>query len=69
MNIVSLIADLQARPNQIAVYRAISAHYKSCNRPNEAQAFDELIRKKFNDNDPNIDQEQRKDDTKDSGID
>ena len=37
------IAELQANPQSIAAYRGLVKYYKSCNRTNEAQAFEELI--------------------------
>jgi len=46
MNIVRLYADLQASPTKMA-YERIAAYYKNCNRTNEAEAFEELIKEKY----------------------
>jgi hypothetical protein len=69
MNIVNLYAELQVHPHQVAIYRKIAAYYKSCNMMNEAEAFEELIRKGFHVNDPDFDQEQRQNHSEDAGID
>lgn len=47
MSILKLIADLQINPlNQVA-YRRIAEHYAALGRPNEAAAFEELLKRKF----------------------
>ena len=66
MKIVKLYAELQINPRNIKAYRGLAEHYKNCNMENEHQAFLELIDRKFNDHNPNPDQEQRQDNSKDS---
>lgn len=60
MKIVNLYSELQNNPRNVAVYRQVAEHYKSCNRHNEAQAFLELIERKYA-NSPSVDEEQRTD--------
>jgi hypothetical protein len=60
MKIVSLYAELQTNPRNVSVYRQLAEHYKSCNRHNEAQAFMELIERKYAERPPS-DEKQRSD--------
>jgi hypothetical protein len=64
MNIVKLFADLQTNPTKMA-YKEIASYYKSCNRNNEAEAFEELIKEKYGHRTP-VDQKQQQDNTKNS---
>ena len=61
MLIINLYAKLQLNPRGYAIYSQISDFYQSMGMENEAEAFKELIRKKFNDSNSDVDQEQRKD--------
>ena len=56
MKIVQLYSELQMNPRNIGVYRQIVDYYKSCNKTEEAEAFEELIKKKFHVNHTNPDQ-------------
>lgn len=62
MNITNLYADLQANPYSKSAYRKLAEHYKSIGMNNEAEAFLELIRRKFDAHSTNADEEQRADD-------
>ena len=62
MKIVQLYAELQTNPRNAAAYRQIVEHYKSCNRPDEAEAFEELIKRKFHANHSNPNPKQPEDD-------
>lgn len=46
MNIVRLYADLQAKPTKLT-YQQIADYFKSCNKDNESEAFEELIKKRY----------------------
>lgn len=59
MNIVKLFADLQMNPTKM-VYKDIANYYKSCNRTNEAEAFEELLKEKYGHSTP-INQKQQQD--------
>lgn len=58
MHVMNLYAELQINPRSIVSYRKISDYYAKINMTNEAEAFLELIRKKFNVDNPSIDKEQ-----------
>lgn len=58
MIIMNLYAQLQINPRNIVIYREIAEYYRKNNKTNEADAFIELIRKKFHANDSSIDQKQ-----------
>lgn len=60
MNVLNLHAELQSNPKGIAIYRKLAQEYQRLGMENESKAFLELIRRKFNDNNSNADQEQRK---------
>jgi hypothetical protein len=62
MNIVQLYAELQTNTRNVAVYRQIVDHYKNCNRLDEAEAFEELVQRKFHANRPNSNPKQPEDD-------
>jgi len=47
MQLTNLYAELQANPRNVVVYRELAKYYQSIDMENEAQAFLELIRKKF----------------------
>lgn len=59
MTLLSLFAELQINPWSVAAYRQLAEHYKSCNMQNEAEAFQELIRRKLDVDSPHPDQEQQ----------
>lgn len=58
MNITNLFAELQVNPRSVATYRKLVDHYKNCNLLNEAEAFEELIKRKFHADSPTSHQEQ-----------
>ena len=62
MKTINLYADLQANPYSKSAYRKLAEHYKSVGMNNEAEAFLELIRRKFDADSANADEEQRGDD-------
>ena len=64
MKIVKLFAELQANPTPV-LYQQIADHYKNCNRPNEAEAFELLIKERYG-NSPDCHKEQREDDPQDT---
>ena len=66
MTIINFYSELQMKPRNKVVYRKIIDHYKSMNMHNEADAFQYLIKRKFDDNGTYIDKEQYKNDSKDS---
>jgi hypothetical protein len=66
MILIKLYAELQANPRSVATYRKLAEHYKNIGMVNESEAFIELIRKKFNANNSNSNQEQRKNDQGDT---
>lgn len=66
MTIINFYSELQMNPRNKVVYRKIIDHYKSMNMHNEADAFQYLIKRKFDDNGTYIDKEQYKNDSKDS---
>jgi hypothetical protein len=55
MEITKLYADLQINPRNKAAYRRLVDYYESIGMENEAKAFEELIERKFNDNDSHPD--------------
>lgn len=55
MEITKLYADLQINPRNKAAYRRLIDYYESIGMENEAKAFEELIERKFNDNDSHPD--------------
>ena len=61
MSLVRLIADLQANPRSVAIYRKFAAELKQANRIQEAEAIEALIKNEFNVHDTSTDEEQRKD--------
>lgn len=58
MEITKLYADLQINPRNKAAYRRLIDYYESIGMENEAKAFEELIERKFNDNDSHPDEKQ-----------
>jgi hypothetical protein len=62
MVINNLFAELQLNPRSQAAYRKISEYYLSLGMKNEADAFQILMKRKFDDNNSHTDKEQRKDD-------
>ncbi len=58
---MKLFADLQVNPRNLTAYRKLAEHYRSLGMTNEAEAFSELIRKKFDADDPHSDEERRQD--------
>lgn len=56
MKILNLYANLQINPRNKECYRQIVEFYKSLNMLNEANAFEKLIEKKFNDNSTHSDE-------------
>lgn len=62
MNITNFYAELQLNPRSQATYRKLSDYYRSVGMLNEAEAYLELIRKKFNADSTSADQEQRRND-------
>ena len=56
MEIIKLYAELLANPKSIADYKKLIAKYKNCNMLNEANAFQELIQRKFNADSSPLDQ-------------
>lgn len=62
MSLTKLYAELQLNPLSKPVYRKLADHYCSIGMVNEADAFMELIRRKFDADHPDSDQEQRQDD-------
>ena len=54
---MDLYAELQLNPRNLVVYRKLVAAYRSQNMKNEADAFDELIHKKYNVKNPDINSE------------
>jgi hypothetical protein len=61
---MNLYAQLQINPRNIVIYREIAEYYRKNNKVNEAEAFIELIRKKFHANDSSIDKKQFTDHSK-----
>jgi len=61
MTLVNLYAQLQLNPRNVAVYRQLAEYYRSVGKTNEADAFLELIRRKFHADDPASHEEQRQD--------
>lgn len=66
MKIINLYSELQLNPKSQATYRKLYEYYKSIGMLNEAEAYKDLISRKFNDNDPDIDEKQRKNDCNNS---
>lgn len=62
MQILKLYAEIQANPNNKEAYRQLAQHYKEQGKINEAEAFLELIRRKFDADSPFADQKQRQND-------
>lgn len=56
MLIQKLYSDLQVNPRSIATYRELAKFYENIGKINENKAFLELIKKKFHDNNSDIDQ-------------
>jgi hypothetical protein len=62
MEITKLYSELQLNPRSASVYRNLLEYYKNKNMLNEAKAFEELIKKKFNVNNSLTYEKQSKDD-------
>lgn len=63
MELISLYSELQVNPKNTRVYRRLVDYYKSHNMPNEAAAFEALLKDKSERPDsPSADEEQRSDD-------
>lgn len=62
MYLQNLYNELQLNPRNKVTYRKLSEVYRKSGMINEAEAFEELIRKKFDDNHPITDKEQSTDD-------
>ena len=48
MQLVKLFSELQLNPLNKVVYRKLADHYESVGMTNEAEAFRELIKKRYN---------------------
>jgi hypothetical protein len=59
MNPLKLFAELQVNPFSVTVYRKLADHYRNAGMTNEAEAFEDLIRKKFDAHSPHVDKEQQ----------
>lgn len=65
MQLVKLFSELQLNPLNKVAYRKLADHYQSVGMTNEAEAFRELIKKRYNEDQGkdvdgvNPDQEQR----------
>lgn len=57
MKAENLYAELQLNPRNQTAYRKLADHYKAIGMLNEAQAFLELIGKKFNVDSADLNQE------------
>ena len=55
MKIVTAYAELQMNPRNITAYRDLIEHYEGQNMLNEAEAFRQLIKRKFDADNPNAD--------------
>lgn len=55
---MELYSELQSNPRNQAIYGKLVEHYKVHNMLNEADAFLELIRKKFHADRPSVDEKQ-----------
>jgi hypothetical protein len=60
MSLVRLIADLQANPRSVAIYRKLAAELMRANRVQEAEAIESLIKSEFDAHNTSVDEEQRK---------
>lgn len=58
MFLTNLYADLQLNPRSIATYRDLSNEYRLAGMNNEADAFLELMRKKFNEINSSVNEKQ-----------
>lgn len=59
MTLIKLFAEIQFNPRNKAAYHKIIDHYRATGMTNEADAFLELTRKKFNVNNPYTNEEQQ----------
>lgn len=59
MSPTKLYAELQVNPRNQVAYRSLAEHYRGLGMTNEADAFMELIRKKFDGNGTNTDEKQQ----------
>lgn len=62
MNPLKLYAELQLNPLSKSAYRKLAEHYAAHGMGNEADAFKELIKRKFDADSPDAHEEQRPDD-------
>jgi len=62
MNPLKLYAELQLNPLSKFAYRKLAEHYAQQGMANEADAFKELIKRKFDADSPDANEEQRTDD-------
>lgn len=68
MDITMIYAEIQINPRNIVAYRQLAEHYKNCNRPNEADAFLELIRRMWDADSANTHKKQQQDDQELHGV-
>jgi hypothetical protein len=61
MEIIDLIAKIQANPRNIVAYRKLAEQFKHLGMEHEHEAFQDLIRQKFSNN-THINEKQRQDD-------
>ncbi len=50
MNLMNLYAELQLNPQSTVIYRKLSEYYRNLGKTNEADAFLELIKRRFDAN-------------------
>lgn len=58
MEIIRLMAEIQANPASLKAYLKVIAYYTHLGMHNEAKAFTDMIAKRFNDNGTNPDPQQ-----------
>jgi hypothetical protein len=61
MELMKLFAEIQANPGSCVAYRRLAAYYRAAGLPAEAAAFDELIRRRFDADGADLDEERRGD--------
>lgn len=66
MLLAKLYSEIQVNPRNVAVYRKLADQYRQLGKTNEAEAFEELIRRKFHADNSSTDKEQRINDLKDT---
>ena len=68
VDITTIYAEIQINPRNIVAYRQLVEHYKICNMPNEAEAFQELIQRISDVDGTDINEEQQSHDQNMSRI-